>query len=87
MQQALNRYLQSAWAGYANFGSDIGGYRLPQDVRDSHLLIRWAQLGLVLPSLTNCEPANADISDQFYWLIIYQSISSDYSSNGPLFLR
>lgn len=27
LRQALLRYLQSAWAGYVGYGSDIGGYR------------------------------------------------------------
>ena len=41
----LETLIQSAWAGYANFGSDIGGYRTPQANRQADLLLRWAQLG------------------------------------------
>lgn len=53
LQQALKRYLLSAWAGYANYGSDIGGYRTPQANRASDLLLRWAQLGAFSPLMEN----------------------------------
>ena len=53
LRQALDRYLQSAWAGYANFGSDIGGYRTPQPDRSYDLLLRWAQLGAFSPLMEN----------------------------------
>ena len=69
LKQALDRYLQvrhaacvslaphvsqSAWDGYANFGSDIGGYRTPQPNRSYDLLLRWAQLGSPVPSSRVC---------------------------------
>ena len=54
LRQALDRYLQSAWAGYANFGSDIGGYRgTPNADRSYDLLLRWAQLGAFSPLMEN----------------------------------
>ncbi|EDQ92110.1 uncharacterized protein MONBRDRAFT_22946 [Monosiga brevicollis MX1] len=53
LTQALKRYLQSAWRDYANFGSDIGGYRTPQKPRQSELFLRWAQLGAFSPLMEN----------------------------------
>lgn len=40
---------------YANFGSDIGGYRSGSGVlgRTKELLIRWAQLGAFSPLMEN----------------------------------
>nr|WNS50071.1 alpha-glucosidase [Halisarca dujardinii] len=55
LQGCLRRYLQSAWAGYANFGSDIGGYRSGNGTlgRSKELFIRWAQLGAFSPLMEN----------------------------------
>ena len=53
LEGALKRYLVSAWRGYANYGSDIGGYRLPQKPRQVDLFIRWAQLGAFSPLMEN----------------------------------
>ena len=41
--------------GYANFGSDIGGYRSGNGTlgRSKQLLIRWAQLGAFSPLMEN----------------------------------
>lgn len=45
--------------GYANFGSDIGGYRSGKDSgndtlgRTKELFIRWAQLGSFSPLMEN----------------------------------
>ncbi|KAL5473375.1 hypothetical protein EMCRGX_G027852 [Ephydatia muelleri] len=53
--QALKRYLQSAWAGYPNFGSDIGGYRTGNGTlgRTKELFLRWSQLGAFSPLMEN----------------------------------
>ena len=41
--------------GYANFGSDIGGYRSGAGIlgRSKQLLVRWAQLGAFSPLMEN----------------------------------
>ena len=41
--------------GYANFGSDIGGYRSGDGAlgRSKELLVRWAQLGAFSPLMEN----------------------------------
>ncbi|XP_065826338.1 alpha-glucosidase 2-like isoform X2 [Oscarella lobularis] len=55
LQEALKRYLLSSWAGYANFGSDIGGYRSGNGTlgRSRELLLRWAQVGAFSPLMEN----------------------------------
>eukprot|EP01147_Barroeca_monosierra_P009809 gene9809-2002_t len=53
LKGALKRYFQSAWDGYANFGSDIGGYRTPQKPRQAELFLRWAQVGAFSPLMEN----------------------------------
>lgn len=53
LEGTLRRYLQSAWRGYANFGSDIGGYRTPQKPRLVDLFLRWTQLGAFSPLMEN----------------------------------
>ena len=55
MQRALENYFHSAWDGYVNFGSDIGGYRTGPGVlgRTKELFIRWAQLGAFSPLMEN----------------------------------
>ena len=63
LREALRRYFLSAWAGYVNFGSDIGGYRgfpaernhanPPPLGRTRELFIRWAQLGAMSPLMEN----------------------------------
>ncbi|XP_062507838.1 alpha-glucosidase 2-like [Corticium candelabrum] len=55
LEAALKRYLQSAWDGYANFGSDIGGYRTGQGTlgRSRTLFLRWMQLGAFSPLMEN----------------------------------
>ena len=47
--------LFSPCAGYANFGSDIGGYRSGSGAlgRSKVLLLRWAQLGAFSPLMEN----------------------------------
>ena len=43
-------------SGYANFGSDIGGYRSgssSENGRTKELFIRWAQLGAFSPLMEN----------------------------------
>ncbi len=55
LQRALENYFHSAWDGYVNFGSDIGGYRTGKGVlgRTKELFIRWAQLGALSPLMEN----------------------------------
>jgi alpha-glucosidase (family GH31 glycosyl hydrolase) len=55
LQRALENYFHSAWDGYVNFGSDIGGYRTGPGVlgRTKELFIRWAQLGAFSPLMEN----------------------------------
>ncbi|CAI8035554.1 Myogenesis-regulating glycosidase [Geodia barretti] len=55
LESALKSYLQSAWANFANFGSDIGGYRSGSGSlgRTKELFIRWAQLGAFSPLMEN----------------------------------
>lgn len=43
LQNALRNMFHSAWRNYANYGSDIGGYRSGNRTKD--LFIRWAQMG------------------------------------------
>ena len=53
---ALNNMFHSAWDGYVNFGSDIGGYRGGNDPplgRSAQELIRWAQVGAFNPLMEN----------------------------------
>ena len=44
-----------SFSGYANFGSDIGGYRSGNGTlgRSKELFIRWAQLGAFSPLMEN----------------------------------
>ena len=51
----LKTFNFSLRAGYANFGSDIGGYRRgPGKLgRTKELFIRWAQLGAFSPLMEN----------------------------------
>ncbi|XP_064406980.1 alpha-glucosidase 2-like [Halichondria panicea] len=55
LESALKSYLQSAWAGYANFGSDIGGYRTGTGPlgRSKELFLRWAGVGAFSPLMEN----------------------------------
>lgn len=43
LERALLNMFHSAWQHYANFGSDIGGYR--GSARDKEVLVRWLQVG------------------------------------------
>lgn len=45
------KVLQSAWRGYANYGCDIGGYRIGN--RTKELFLRWAAFGAFLPLMEN----------------------------------
>lgn len=56
---AARKVIYSAWAGYANFAFDIGGYlsldvdkQLPAD-QAKELFLRWAQFGAFLPLMEN----------------------------------
>jgi alpha-glucosidase (family GH31 glycosyl hydrolase) len=56
MQGALYNYLRSAWDGYLNYGSDIGGYLNDNGNplgRTKEVFIRWAQLGAFSPLMEN----------------------------------
>lgn len=52
MRGCARKVIYSAWAGYANFGCDIGGYR-GTSVKDKNLFVRWAQFGAFLPLMEN----------------------------------
>jgi len=52
LQDALRNCFESAWAGYLNFGSDIGGYRSGQK-RTRTVFLRWAQWGAFMPLMEN----------------------------------
>ena len=53
----LQRSIIVLYIGYANFGSDIGGYRSGNGDnvlgRSKELFIRWAQLGAFSPLMEN----------------------------------
>ena len=49
---ALRLLFRSADAGYAQFGSDVGGY-FGDGPRDRELFVRWAQLGALSPIMEN----------------------------------
>ena len=53
--QPLVWYCHPFSSGYANFGSDIGGYRSGSGTlgRTKELFIRWAQLGAFSPLMEN----------------------------------
>jgi len=51
LQNALRNMFHSAWRNYANYGSDIGGYRSGNRTKD--LFIRWAQMGAFTPLMEN----------------------------------
>jgi hypothetical protein len=55
LQATAINLLESAWQGYANFGSDTGGYRgsSPAHTRTPELFLRWAQLNAFLPLFEN----------------------------------
>ena len=57
LQDALRNMFHSAWRNYANYGSDIGGYRSGNGEsplgRTKELFIRWAQLGAFCPLMEN----------------------------------
>jgi alpha-glucosidase (family GH31 glycosyl hydrolase) len=91
LQNCLNRYLQSAWAGYANFGSDIGGYRTGDGTlgRTKELFIRWAQLGAFSPLMENGgnkehRPWMFDNTNET--LNIYRKLVDDHYKLVPYFL-
>ncbi len=53
---ALSNLFHSAWCGYVNIGSDIGGFgnndRQPLG-RSKEVLLRWAQMGALMPLMEN----------------------------------
>lgn len=59
LRGAARKVLYSAWAGYANFAFDIGGYLAldidkqlpPREAKE--LFVRWAQYGAFLPLMEN----------------------------------
>lgn len=53
LRGAISKIIYSAWDGYANFGSDIGGYRDPDEGNDRNVFIRWAQFGAFVPLMEN----------------------------------
>ena len=52
LQAALKDMFISAAAGYATVGSDIGGYNGDSEI-SKQLLLRWTQLGAMLPIMEN----------------------------------
>ena len=52
LNAAMQNMFASAYRGYVNFGSDIGGYR-GDDIREKELFIRWAQIGALTPIMEN----------------------------------
>ena len=55
LQDALVNIIHSAWNGYLNFGSDIGGYRTDKSPlgRTKEVFTRWFQLGAFVPLMEN----------------------------------
>ena len=53
LRGCLRKVIYSSWAGFANFGCDIGGYRGSDSTKDRRLFLRWAQLGAFLPLMEN----------------------------------
>ena len=54
LRGVISKFIFSAWDGYANFGSDIGGYRTAEDgSNDRYVFTRWAQLGAFVPLMEN----------------------------------
>ena len=55
LKNAITKLIFSAWAGYANFGGDIGGYRgsIADGIPEKELFIRWAQLMAFMPLMEN----------------------------------
>lgn len=51
LRDALRNMVHSAWRGFPNFGSDIGGYR--SGTRTAELFTRWFQLGAFTPLMEN----------------------------------
>lgn len=51
LRDALRNMVHSAWRGYPNFGSDIGGYRSGH--RSAELFTRWFQVGAFTPLMEN----------------------------------
>jgi alpha-glucosidase (family GH31 glycosyl hydrolase) len=53
---ALSNLFHSAWRGYVNIGSDIGGFgNVDQQPlgRSKEVLLRWAQMGALMPLMEN----------------------------------
>ena len=55
LKNAITKLIYSAWAGYANFGGDIGGYRgsIADGTPEKELFIRWTQLMSFMPLMEN----------------------------------
>ncbi len=55
LRVALGNLFHSAWRNYVNIGSDIGGFRTTESElgRTKELLIRWAQMGALMPLMEN----------------------------------
>lgn len=53
LRAAAINILESAWQGYANFGSDTAGYRGAKTPRTRELFVRWSQLNALLPLFEN----------------------------------
>lgn len=51
-QHAMNNMLYSALQGYANYGSDIGGYKKTPN-RELMVFVRWFQQGCFVPLMEN----------------------------------
>ena len=56
LKEALTNIIRSAFKGYLNFGSDIGGYKTDSGSklgRTKEVFTRWFQFGALMPLMEN----------------------------------
>jgi hypothetical protein len=88
-QDALINMFESAWRGYANFGSDTGGYRAGN--RTGELLLRWAQANAFLPLFENGgdgehRPWMFDAPGSTFFVDAYRRLVAAHYELGPYLL-